>query len=125
MEIGVGVRRSHKISGPASTHRQNVLQQSGAGNGLKVPRRGAGVRDFDTADAAWTDYWGRNEAQVLHGRAVAGRAGFHLGRLLNGRDRGWLIIEALLQGGEFGFSVPGGQDAVVADFLETRRQAVL
>ena len=51
MEIGVGVRRSHKISCPASTHRQNVLQQSGAGNGLKVAQAPAATTTRPWASA--------------------------------------------------------------------------
>ena len=81
--------------------------------------------DSGATAAAGAENSGRNNTQALHGRLATCRAGFYRLSFRIGLGIGRLIIEAALQGGEFGFSVAGGQDAEITDFLETGWQAVL
>ncbi len=94
-------------------------------NGLTGTRWSAGEGKQGATYPGLAEYSGGNKPQSLHGRPAASQAGLFRLRFLNGRGHGRLITKTLLQGNEFGFSVSGGQDAVVADFLETQRQAVL
>lgn len=101
-----------------------MLQQSGGEEGFAGVRLGARVGEIESRYPAWPEYSCRNNAQVLHSWQAAGGASLWrwcLGFCNGGR----LISEAALEGGQFGFPVSDGQDAVVADFVKTGRQAVL
>ena len=88
-------------------------------------RRGAGEREIDSRCLARSEYSYRYIAQVLQGWQAAGWTSLYRLCFSRGLGKERLITEASLQGRQFGFPVSDGQDAIVTDFVKTRRQAVL